>query len=207
MPDRRVLIVTDPMCSWCWGMSEAVEKASVELRDDVEFDILLGGINTHGTQTIGEFGERHLLSIWREVHATTGQEFGFRLPASFVYNSTLPCIAVEALRRFIQRPPFGYLHRLQQCLFVQGLNINDRLLLRQVALEFGMVKVEFDAALEDRELHDLVSAQFESSRGYGTNALPSVVVESDDDRRLLLGGYADAEMLVAQIRDWLLLNG
>lgn len=206
MPDLRVLIVTDPMCSWCWGMSPAVEEAAVELRDEVEFDFLLGGINTHGTQPLGEFGERHLLQIWREVRSTTGQDFGFRLPEQFVYNSTLPCLAVEAVRRFMQRPPFGYLHRLQQCLFVQGRNINDRLLLGQVALEFGLRRSEFDASLEDQELRDIVSAQFVSSRVYGTNALPSVLVENSAERRLLLGGYADAAMLVAQIRARLALS-
>ncbi|MCZ6619231.1 MAG: DsbA family protein [Gammaproteobacteria bacterium] len=206
MPDLRVLIVTDPMCSWCWGMSSAVEEAAVELRDEVEFDFLLGGINTHGTQPLGEFGERHLLQIWREVRSTTGQDFGFRLPEQFVYNSTLPCLAVEAVRRFMQRPPFGYLHRLQQCLFVQGRNINDRLLLGQVALEFGLRRSEFDASLEDQELRDIVSAQFVSSRVYGTNALPSVLVENSAERRLLLGGYADAAMLVAQIRARLALS-
>ena len=206
MPDLRVLIVTDPMCSWCWGMSPAVEEAAVELRDEVEFDFLLGGINTHGTQPLGEFGERHLLQIWREVRSTTGQDLGFRLPEQFVYNSTLPCLAVEAVRRFMQRPPFGYLHRLQQCLFVQGRNINDRLLLGQVALEFGLRRSEFDASLEDQELRDIVSAQFVSSRVYGTNALPSVLVENSAERRLLLGGYADAAMLVAQIRARLALS-
>jgi len=206
VPDLRVLIVTDPMCSWCWGMSPAVEEAAVELRDEVEFDFLLGGINTHGTQPLGEFGERHLLQIWREVRSTTGQDFGFRLPEQFVYNSTLPCLAVEAVRRFMQRPPFGYLHRLQQCLFVQGRNINDRLLLGQVALEFGLRRSEFDASLEDQELRDIVSAQFVSSRVYGTNALPSVLVENSAERRLLLGGYADAAMLVAQIRARLALS-
>ncbi|HCP99424.1 MAG TPA: hypothetical protein DIT99_01430, partial [Candidatus Latescibacteria bacterium] len=121
-------------------------------------------------------------------------------------NSTLPCLAVEAVRRFMQRPPFGYLHRLQQCLFVQGRNINDRLLLGQVALEFGLRRSEFDASLEDQELRDIVSAQFVSSRVYGTNALPSVLVENSAERRLLLGGYADAAMLVAQIRARLALS-
>ena len=110
----HVYVVTDPMCSWCWGMAGAVEEAAHVLRDEVTFELLLGGINTHGTQPIGEFGRRHLMKLWQEVHATTGQPFGFRLPDEFIYNSTLPCVAVEALRRRSGVAPFGFLHRLQQ---------------------------------------------------------------------------------------------
>ena len=197
----RVFIVTDPLCSWCWGMAGAVEEAAHELRDEVEFDFLLGGINTHGTQPLGEFGERHLLKIWREVHATTGQKFGFRLPDEMVYNSTLPCIAIEAVRRFIQRPPFGYLHRLQQCLFAEGRNINDTALLDEIARDFGMPKDQLGVELADSDLQAAVAQQFNSSRRYGTNALPNVLVQHGDDRSLLLGGYADCEMLVRLIRE------
>ncbi len=197
----RVFIVTDPLCSWCWGMAGAVEEAAHELRDEVEFDLLLGGINTHATQPLGEFGQRHLLKIWREVHATTGQQFGFRLPDDFVYNSTLPCIAIEAVRRRIQRPPFGYLHRLQQCLFAEGRNINDGALLNEVARDFGMAKDQLTAELADSDLQAAVTRQFNSSRCYGTNALPNVLVQYGRERSLLLGGYADSEMLVTLIRE------
>jgi protein-disulfide isomerase-like protein with CxxC motif len=188
-------------------MAGAVEEAAHELRDEVEFDLLLGGINTHATQPLGEFGQRHLLKIWREVHATTGQEFGFRLPDDFVYNSTLPCIAIEAVRRCIQQPPFGYLHRLQQCLFAEGRNINDGQLLGEVAQDFGMTKDQLAAELADSDLQALVVEQFNSSRCYGTNALPNVLVQSTGNRSLLLGGYADSAMLVTLIRERVAQSG
>ena len=45
---------------------------------------------------------------WHEVQATTGQQFGFKLPDEFVYNSTLPCLAIQVVREHLGRPPFGY---------------------------------------------------------------------------------------------------
>ncbi len=188
-------------------MAGAVEEAAHELRDEVEFDLLLGGINIHGTQPLGEFGQRHLLKIWREVHATTGQQFGFRLPDDFVYNSTLPCIAIEAVRRHLQRPPFGYVHRLQQCLFAEGRNINDRRLLSEIARDFGLVKDQLAAELADSDLRTAVAQQFKSSRSYGTNALPNVLMQHGSERSLLLGGYADSEMLVTLIRERVAQSG
>ena len=95
----KVYIVTDPMCSWCWGMAGAVEEAAHRLADQVTFELLLGGINTHATQPIGEFGRRHLMKLWQEVRETTGQRFGFELPEGLIYNSHLPCVAIEARDR------------------------------------------------------------------------------------------------------------
>ncbi len=197
---HRVLVVTDPMCSWCWGMSAAVEETAHLLRDEVTFDLLLGGVNTHATQPIGDFGRRHLMKLWHEVNATTAQPFGYKLPDDFIYNSTLACVAVEALRQRLGLAPFGFLHRLQQCFFVEGRNISTAAELDRVAQEFGWAPEELLEALEDEELHSRTRAQFESSRRYGTNALPNVLIEEAGERRLLLGGYVDSQMMVMLIR-------
>lgn len=181
-------------------MSTAVEEAAHHLRDEVAFELLLGGINTHATQPIGEFGRRHLLHLWREVSATTGAAFGYRLPDEFVYNSTLPCIALEALRRKTGTAPFGFLHRLQQCLFEEGRNTTTVEVLDWAAREFGWAPGELAAELEDDALKAVVRRQFEGSRIYGTNALPSVLIGSADERRLLFGGYADSDMIVDLVR-------
>lgn len=188
------------MCSWCWGMSSAVEEAAHLLVGEVEFELLLGGINVQASQPIGEFGRRHLMKLWQDVHATTGQSFGFSLPHEFVYNSTLPCVALEALRRRSGRAPFGFLHRLQQCLFEEGRNIATTQELDQIAQEFGWAEGEMAVELDDADLHAAATAQFENSRAYGTNALPNVLIENSGKRSLLFGGYADSEMMVALVR-------
>ena len=134
---RKAIVVTDPMCSWGWGTAKAIEEAAHALTGEVEFDLLLGGINVHGTQPIGDYGRRYLNKIWREVNEVTGQSFGFKLPEEFIYISTLACVALEAFRRRSGVAPFGFLHRLQQALFEAGENINDPEVLESLAGEFG----------------------------------------------------------------------
>ncbi len=197
----KAIVVTDPMCSWCWGMAKAIEESAHTLAGRVEFDLLLGGINIHGTQPIGDYGRRHLMKIWTEVHEVTGQTFGFRLPEEFIYNSTLSCVAVQAVRRRSGVAPFGFLHRLQQALFEAGENINSPSVLDALAVEFGWQPGELSTDLNDKRLHEQVAGQFSTSRNYGTNALPAVLIESDGKRKLLLGGYADSAMLVELLSD------
>jgi predicted DsbA family dithiol-disulfide isomerase len=70
-----------------------------------------------------------------------------------------------------------------------------------VAQEFGWSAGELTQELDDEDLHRSARSQFDSSRTYGTNALPNVIVEEDGERRLLFGGYADSEMIVSLVRD------
>ena len=154
----------------------------------------------NSTQPIGDYGRRHLNRVWHDVQATTGQSFGYLLPEGMVYNSLLPCKAIHAVRRFLRRPPFGYLHRLQQCLFVEGRDTNDLATLVSVAAEFDCPAEVVIDGVEDPEIQSAVAREFDSARRYGTNAIPAVLVEHGGRRSLLAGGYADADMLVELVQ-------
>ena len=175
-------------------MTPEVDRARAVLPE--AFDLLLGGINVHGTQPIGEFGRSHLMGIWREVQATTGQAFGFKLPTPLIYNSTLPCVAVQAVRQVVGAPPFDYLHQLQKRFFVEGVDINDLDALATAAIDCGVDREAFLQAAGSDKVRAEVRFQMSTSRDFGTNALPSVLRERDGERRLLAGGYLDAEALL-----------
>ncbi len=175
-------------------MTPEVDRARAVMPD--AFDVLLGGINTHGTQPIGEFGRDHVMGIWREVQATTGQAFGFKLPTPLIYNSTLPCIAVQAVRELLGEPPFDYLHALQQRFFVDGVDINNLETLAETAVGLGVGHDAFLQAAGSEKVRAEVRFQMNTSRDFGTNALPSVLREAGGERRLLAGGYLDAETLL-----------
>ena len=68
----RVTVVTDPMCSWCWGMAAAIDDARRLLGSRVSWDVALGGINIESRKPVGRFGAARLMDLWREVQANHG---------------------------------------------------------------------------------------------------------------------------------------
>ena len=192
---HHLVLVTDPMCSWCWGMADEFEKARVTLADQVTFDLMLGGINTHGTQPIGNYGRRFLLKLWREVQATTQQTFGFCLPDEYVHNSVLPCMAIEVMRIEQDAAPFDYLYTLQAQFFRDGKNINDIELLADVAEDFGVDRQRFKKQVREPVIQARVRFQFDHAKSFGTQALPSLLIEREQKLQLFAGGYVDAAML------------
>jgi putative protein-disulfide isomerase len=191
----RVVIVTDPMCSWCWGMSNDIDLARQIHHPDVNYDLLLGDINTQGNKPIGDYGRRYLQRLWQEVAATTGQRFGELVPEAYIHNSKLPCLALEAVRVLTQRAPFDFLRKLQASFFLEQKNISDRATLLQLTSESGYDAGEVDRLIDSTEVNARVDFQFENAGTYGTCAMPSVLIEDHRSMRLLAGGYVDADML------------
>lgn len=193
---QRLVVVTDPMCSWCWGMAEDVDAARQALAGKVTFDLMLGGINTHGTQPIGDYGRRYLMKLWREVEDTTGQPFGYRLPETYIHNSARTCLAVQGVRRLSGEVPFGYLHRLQYLFFVEGEDVTQEDLLVNVATEFEVDGQALRDVMADPALTEEIRFQFEHAGSFGTEALPSLLLEQvDGSLKLFAGGYVSAEMI------------
>ena len=195
----RLVVVTDPMCSWCFAASGHVENAMTEFAGRVDFDVILGGINTHATQPIGEYGQKRLDGLWHQVTATTGQEFSHIFPEDCIYNSLLPCRAVEAARDLLGEPPIHYLHRLQRCFFLEAVNINNRDVLARAAAESGMDADEFLRRLDSAEVAARTQWGFTRSRRQGAGALPSFLFGPEEDLTLMAGGFLDTEFLCTEI--------
>lgn len=195
----RLVLVTDPMCSWCWGMADEFEQARVALANDIQFDLMLGGINVHGTQPIGDYGRRFMRRLWQEVADTTGQRFGQLYADEYVHNSVLPCLALHTINQWSGEIRFDALHRLQRDFFVNGVNINNRTYLIEFAEELGIEIADFTQRLEDPAALEQLKFQFEMAGQFGTQALPSLLIADDPDEPaklgLLAGGYVDAGML------------
>ncbi|MBM4205034.1 MAG: hypothetical protein FJ194_12925 [Gammaproteobacteria bacterium] len=195
-----VLFVTDPLCSWCWGMADAIETIRTRMAGEFEFDLVLGGINTDSTQPVGAYGRRLMRRLWLEVAATTGQVFGDLPLAAYVHNSVPVCLALEHLRVARSTPPFSALRELQRCFFTSGENTTATDFLLDFLRREGVVLDRFDVLTGDAALHKRLRFQFSMAKSFGTEAMPSVLIRRGTDTRLVAGGYLDAPMLEEVIR-------
>ena len=104
-------------------MAPAINEVVERLGDRISFDMRLGGINTDSARPVGIYGRRRLDILWDEVTEVTGQTFSHQLPEGTIYNSQLPCLALEGARDILGVPPILFTHRLQQ-LFLKRVSIS-----------------------------------------------------------------------------------
>jgi len=196
--NMQVVFVSNPLCSWCWGMEPEIQKFQQQF-PDLTLRLRLGALGFDQNRVLTEAGKAHLQQLWRRVSETTAQIFSGSLPADFVYNSLPACRAVCAVRKSLPDSTLDYLSILQQCFFVQGEDINRTSVQIAAASEVGLGEKLFEEALEAVEPESVIE-ECDSTRSSGGNALPSVFVQtSDSSLHLIAGGYITAEFLAEAI--------
>jgi putative protein-disulfide isomerase len=196
-----VIFVTDPMCSWCWGMAEEIERARAALAEELRFDLVVGGINVGSRRGVSELARARLALVWHEVALVTGAAFGSGLPGGeFVYDSTPACLAVETVRAMTGEAPFEFVRYLQRRFFVDGADVTAWPVLAEAVADLGIDVRVFGRLWQTPDIRDRVAAGFLVAKSYGTAAMPSVLLDESGTRRLVVGGYVDALTLVETLR-------
>ena len=180
-------------------MADAIETVRGKLADQVDFDLVLGGINTDSTQPVGSYGRRLMRRLWQEVAATTQQPLAELPVEAYVHNSVPVCLVLERLRIVKGAPPFEALNELQRRFFTQGENTTAAEFLLAFLRQEGIDLPSLEVWSKDPALQERLRFQFNMARSFGTEAMTSVLLRRGSDTRLIAGGYLDSSMLESLI--------
>ena len=75
----RIIYVGDPLCSWCWGISPHLSKLKAHYKEEMEFEILLGGLRPGGGEKWNDQFKNFLRQHWEHVTELSGQPFGYKI--------------------------------------------------------------------------------------------------------------------------------
>ena len=200
-PDKpTVLFVTDPLCSWCWGMLPQIEHVRAALADRARFDLLMAGLQIGGTAGLSEFEGARLRRLWSKVANVTGQTFSGRLPEdpAFLYHSELACRAVEAVREKMGQPPWSFFTAIQKSFYLNARNPCSFEVLGELAADVCSA-AELEAAIRSTAVREATHRGFERAKSLGAHALPTVLLDTGNGPKLVCGGFATADYLTADL--------
>lgn len=191
------LFITDPLCSWCWGTLPEIDRARQTLASEVDFDLVMGGLQIGHPDGMTDFDKRHLRHLWRQVTEVTGREFSGQIPEGFIYHSEIACRAVEIARRAASAPPWAFFSELQAAFYDDGRDINRSDVL---AMLLDIPEPQVVAMLSDPHIIDSTRSNFALAEALSANALPGIYLDTGVGHKLVCGGYVTAEQLVIDIR-------
>ena len=183
MPDKHLIYVADPMCSWCWGFAAVIEPIQHAFGDTLPIRLVMGGLRPGTTEVMADKAKADLRGHWRHVAEASGQPFGpSGLDApGFVYDTDPAARAVVLLRRSNPERALGFLHALQRGFYAGGLNVADCTVLGQVAGEFGQDPAAFSAALETEDVKHETWRDYAIARGAGVSGFPTLIAGPQAD--------------------------
>ncbi len=204
----KLLLVADPMCSWCYGFGKEMTSL-LERLPEIELELVMGGLTAHATDILDEGGKRFRLSHWEKVEEQTGLPFnrdGLMNRTNFVYNSEAICRAVVATR--IIAPGSNLLEvfrALQRAFYVEALDTTDGNVLALTAAAalrqqgYSVVAEDFLDVWHSASTVQATQADFSRARLMGVNSFPTLFREVDGSFQRVGNGYASVNQLEREI--------
>ncbi len=220
---RRLVYVTDPMCSWCWGFAPVLDQLTQSAFGGLPVSILLGGLRpgTTHAQTAGEKASQQ--QHWRNVQRASAQPFDFSFfdrPA-FVYDTEPAARAVIVARRQGNDRAHQLLTAIQQAFYRDNQDVTDEDQLVELAVACGFETVPFAAELRAKAAHAETQEDFALVRRLGIAGFPTllgqtVTANAEHEREVarthgalsgrltaLVAGYQPWPAVESVIRRWL----
>ncbi len=194
---KEIIIVADPMCSWCWGFEPVIQTLQKKISPKIKLSLLLGGLRSKGDQAWTDEFKAFLQEHWKHVEAKTGQKFNTDILEKevFEYDTEPACRAVVTLREMDDTKQFLLLNTLQEAFYLHGVDITQESVLSALVKDLSIDEEEFLTLFRSKEMIEKTQADVYKSRSMGANVFPSVVIIDEEGHLCVLKGYKDYEEL------------
>ena len=205
----QLILATDPMCSWCWGLWPHHRLLMERFEGLVEFELLLCGIQVgEGFTPPDDAAREQIEAIWAEVRRVTGQPVRGQLPTdpAFFYHSELACRALNSVRLLEGAVPFDFLEQLHIAFYVEGVNLASPDELAAQAELRGHPREVFLEVFRSDAVKEETRAQFLRGQQLCGGVMPTLIGERGGEVQVLSAGFAELDELLPRIERWLYLT-
>ena len=207
--EREIIIVVDPMCSWCWGFSPVVEAIDREYADTAPVSLVAGGLRPLTTEPMDEGMKAEIRHHWEDVQKASGQpfEFSFFERNGFVYDTEPPCRALVTVRGLKPEAAVPFLAAAHKAFYAENRDVTDGQILQELASNEGIDPDVFIKAFSSREMTYATSNDFYRSQALGARGFPTVILRTGEKLTLLCAGFRPFDDLKPHLDEWIAEKG
>lgn len=170
----KLVYLTDPICSSCWGIEPQLKKLKLEYGDDVEIEYYMGGLLPDWSYNSGGISKpSDVAHHWDEV------SLYYKMPIDGdvwledpLHSSYPPSIAFKAAQIQNEQKAILFLRLIREMVFLKKLNITKWENISKAAAESGLdtikLKSDYEGIAKDKFNEDLKYAASLGVRGFPT---------------------------------------
>lgn len=194
--DVEIIYVGDPMCSWCWGISPALNRLEATAEaNGIPYRIVVGGLRPGGGDPWNEEMKAFVGHHWEEVTARSGQPFNhdlFKLD-TFNYDTEPSCRAVVTARTMDPEVESRFFELTQHRFYVLNEDPKEAKFYAPICEELGLDFNRFQALFASEEMRAATVRDFQLNRSWGVRGYPTVILRNGDNLTAIARGYAEFE--------------
>jgi putative protein-disulfide isomerase len=208
---KELIIVADPMCSWCWGFAPSLSAIRQNYADHVALTLVVGGLRAGNDKIMDNESKGYIRHHWEEVNKATGQPFDFDFfnRDNFIYDTEPACRACVTMRGLKPEATLNYLELLHKSFYANNQDITDTSVLASLAVSVGVDADEFTQTLLSNDARAATYDDFQIARNLGVTGFPTIVAvdkgtsEGGQNQYAYLNvGYRPYEALEPLLQEW-----
>jgi putative protein-disulfide isomerase len=202
--DVGIIYVGDPMCSWCWGISPALHQLRASaLEHNIPYNIVVGGLRPGGGDEWNENFRDFLKHHWEEVHARSGQPFGYDLfqRDTFNYDTEPSCRAVVAARKMKPEVEARFFEMVQHYFYVKNEDPKELSFYQPICEELGLDFQQFSELFESEAIKKATMAEFQLNRQWGIRGYPTVLIRKGEQLYAIARGFSTYEQMWQSVEE------
>lgn len=207
MDEPHLIYFADPMCSWCYGFSPAIEQIRREFGRGLPVRLVMGGLRPGTEQPMTEAAKLEVQSHWRHVAEASGLPFD---PAvinqpGFTYDTDPAARAVVVVRREDPELALVYLGRAQAAFYAEERDVTQGGVLADLAAELGLDRERFLAQWDSDDARQETWRDYAISQNAGVTGFPTLVAGPNAEGvfGVVTRGYAPGAQVIAVLKDWI----
>ena len=203
---RRIIYVNDPMCSWCYGISEIVTGLQAYCdKKGIGFEMMVGGLRSGGPESWSAAQRQYLREVWSRITRVTEQSFNFKILdlEYFDYDTTPSCRAIVVAKKLLPadngRSLVQFLHELQKKFYLRGEDPKEVDFYRSICEQFKIDFEQFTTLFLSDEIKEETLREFNWCAAHDATLFPTFLWIDGGDIRRLASGYTSLDRLVRRI--------
>jgi putative protein-disulfide isomerase len=203
--DREILLIVDPMCSWCWGFSPVVRALDEAYGDCAPVYPIAGGLRPLTSDPMNDRAKVEIQHHWEQVKKSSGQSFDFSFfdRKNFIYDTEPACRALVTVRFLKPNCSLIFLEMLHQAFYAENRDVTDDNVLAALAEAAGVDPFDFKEFFPTRKMIYLTASDFFRSQSMGVSGFPTIILRVNEKLSLLSAGYRSFDEIKPQIDGWL----
>ena len=198
---NKIIYIGDPMCSWCYGVSDNLAKLVNANQDKNEIEIVLGGLRPGGGDEWNANFTNFLDQHWKEVNHKSGVPFNHTLLKSeyFNYDTEPACRAVVVVRDMDAKITLDFFKAIQKEFYVMNKDPKTMGFYKPLLQKFNLDIDVFASKFQSQEYKLKTQKDFNRSAQLGVRSFPTVLFQKGDNVTPIANGYATFEQMQSKI--------
>lgn len=192
----------DPLCSWCWGISNEIKLLRERYEGILDFEIVLGGLRPGGGDVWNDEFKEFLRKHWNHVALASDATFNHDILKleTFDYDTEPPARGVVVIKFIHPEKAFDFMRAVSHRFYVLNQDPSDdefyRPICDEMDIDFGAFRVLFHS----QKMRQETLNEFQRARDFDVKGFPTVLLEHKKRYTVITRGFNIAARLEERIQ-------